>query len=189
MSKVLLKSFYHISKFKYHEDLKEELCRILEEASSEELNAPQAEVYISRCDWQKAKDFNRPWVSFLRKKLFEHMLEIYEDLGYDGFTLHEIWFQQYFTNAMHGWHTHSGNFTNVYYVDLPNNSSKTCILCPFDQKSVIELDVKEGDIVVFPSFVIHQGPKNLSQYKKTIISYNTNVTYSDAIYANHAGIK
>jgi uncharacterized RmlC-like cupin family protein len=96
--------------------------------------------------------------------------------------MQELWFQQYYKNSQHGWHTHSSNFTSVYYLELENDAPKTKIVNAFNQKEIIELNVVEGDIVIFPSFVIHQGPKNISNNRKTIISYNTNATYSDKIY-------
>ena len=52
----------------------------------------------------------------------------------------------------------------------------------YTQQDIIEIDVEEGDVLVFPSFVIHKGPQNISTNKKTIISYNTNIVYSDNIY-------
>ena len=110
------------------------------------------------------------------------ILDIYKELGYDGYTMHDIWFQQYAKHSKHGWHTHSANFTNVYYLQLPAGSPKTQIVSPYDQCNVIEVDVSEGDILVFPSFVIHKAPPNLLDETKTIISYNINATYSNNIY-------
>lgn len=187
MKKIHLDCFYSISKFKYHEQVRDNLLNLISNSKYSSLNFPKAEVNISKCDWDISNDFNREWFLHVKDYLFEDMLDIYKNLGYDGFTLHEIWFQQYLTGAEHGWHTHSSNFTNVYYLELPDNSAKTRLISPFDQKTVIEVDVKEGDIIVFPSFVIHKGPKNQSLNKKTIISYNTNVTYSDDIYNKHLG--
>lgn len=187
MAKFHLECFFDISTFPYHRDVRSELLNYINNSDYKQIIHNSAEVNISRCDWHKAKDFQKLWFRYIQENLFNAMLKIYRDLGYDGFTLHEIWFQQYEHESMHGWHTHSCNFTNVYYLELPDEGSKTQLINPFDQKTVIELDVKEGDIVVFPSFVIHKGPKNLSQKRKTIISYNTNVTYSDNIYANHLG--
>ena len=188
MQKFPLTCCYSIQKFSQHENLKNIILSEIEKSDYTSPLFEKAEVDISKCDWNNAKDFTRKWFISLKDSLFTDMLSIYDSLGYDGFTLQEIWFQQYYNGSQHGWHTHSSNFTNVYYLDLPENSSKTQIVSPYDQKSIIELEVKEGDIVTFPSFVIHKGPKNMSN-RKTIISYNTNVTYSDKIYAQHLGEK
>tara|TARA_B110000483_G_C18199552_1_gene544570 strand:+ start:310 stop:879 length:570 start_codon:yes stop_codon:yes gene_type:complete len=187
MYKEHLDCCYSISKFTQHKQVKHSLLDII---SKSEFTSPQffeTEVDISRCDWHLATSFNREWVLHIKDFLFDDMLEIYKNLGYDGFTLQEIWFQQYLTGSEHGWHTHSSNFTNVYYLELPETASKTQIIVPWDQKTVIEIDVKEGDILSFPSFVIHKGPKNLSSEKKTIVSYNTNLTFSDNLYNTYLG--
>ena len=187
MQKFSLECFYIIKKFKYHSQIKDYLLTEISDAECQHLYSENAEVNITKCDWHISTDYNRNWFKLLKDMLFEEMLDMYSQVGYDGFTLQEIWFQQYQQNAQHGWHTHSSNFTNVYYLDLPADSSKTQIVSPYDQQTVIELDVSEGDIVSFPSFVIHKGPKNNADMHKTIISYNTNVTYSDNIYDKNLG--
>ena len=182
MKKLHLDSFYTITKFKDHEQVKSGLLDLLENSPYESPSLPSSEVNISRCDWHLSNNFQRPWVLFIKDQLLAQMLEIYKQVGYDGYTLQEIWFQQYLSNSGHGWHTHSSNFTNVYYLELPDDTPTTQLISPFDQKTIIDIDVSEGDILTFPSFVIHRGPVNQSIKQKSIISYNTNVTYSDQIY-------
>lgn len=189
MQKKLLECFYTISKFSDHEQIRDNLLDLLSNSNYTSPKHPQSEVDITKCDWNVAQDFHRPWVEYLKDKLLQHMLEVYKNVGYDGYTLHEIWFQQYLTGSGHGWHTHSGNFTQVYYLEMPEDAPKTQLVSPFDQKTIIEVDVQEGDIISFPSFVIHKGPQNNSTKQKTIISYNTSVTYSDDIYGKHLGEK
>jgi hypothetical protein len=38
-----------------------------------------------------------------------------------------------------------------------------------------KFSVKEGDILIFPSFILHRGKRNKSNKTKTIISFNCNV--------------
>lgn len=189
MQKKLLDCFYSISKFSEHEQIRNSLLDLISKSEYTSPNHPISEVNISRCDWNNAQDFNRPWVAHIKDALLQHMLEVYKELGYDGFTLHEIWYQQYLKGSGHGWHTHSGNFTQVYYLEMSDDAPKTQLVSPYDQKTVIEVDVKEGDVISFPSFVIHKGPHNQSSKQKTIISFNTSVTYSDDIYGQHLGEK
>jgi len=73
---------------------------------------------------------------------------------------------------MHSWHTHGENFTGVYYVELNEKSPKTQIVNPFDSHSVYELDVSEGDMVIFPSYTLHRAAKMTNDIRKTIISFN-----------------
>lgn len=183
MQKTHLDCFYVIKNLDQHEQIKQSLLSKINQADYKPCIDTECETNITKTDWHLSKDFTRPWVQFLNQYLLDEMLEIYKSVGYDGFTLHEIWFQQYAQSSSHGWHTHSSNFTSVYYLDLPDDAPKTQLVHPYDQKNIITLNVEEGDIVVFPSFVLHRAPPNKAQDLKTIISYNTNITYSNEIYA------
>lgn len=182
MIKHRLECAYLIAKFPYHDQIKTDLLILIERSESNSVFDLGCSTNITRADWHIAQDFKREWTDFLFKRLAEPVLNMYKKLGYDGYTLHEIWYQQYHKNSEHGWHTHSSNFTNVYYLELPSSAPKTKIVSPYDQKTVIEVDVEEGDILLFPSFVIHKAPANPSNKRKTIISYNINATYSNEIY-------
>jgi len=182
MKKYRLDCAYIVSEFRNHKLVKKELLSLIDHAEFESITDNGSETNITKADWHKAQDFGRDWVKLFADNFAEDILNVYQDLGYDGFTLHELWFQQYIQNSGHGWHTHSSNFTNVYYLELPKNSPKTQIVNPYNQTEVIEIDVKEGDLLTFPSFVIHRAPENTSPNRKTIISYNINATYSNEIY-------
>ena len=71
---------------------------------------------------------------------------------------------------MHNWHIHGENYTGVYYLELPDDTPKTELIDQYDKK--ITVKANEGDIVIFPSFIIHRGPKVLNDSRKTIISFN-----------------
>jgi hypothetical protein len=62
----------------------------------------------------------------------------------------------------------------VYYLDLPDHAPKTQLINPFNQEQIVMPDIKEGDILVFPSYVIHRAPKIKENINKTIISFNCN---------------
>jgi hypothetical protein len=126
---------------------------------------------INKVDWQFAKDFNRPWVQEFMKFLEPSLFNIANELGFTNFRIHEIWFQQYEHNGAHGWHTHSSNFTGVFYLDLPAGSPKTQLVEPFSNK-IINPDIQQNDIIIFPSFTVHRAPTNLGDKPKTIISFN-----------------
>jgi hypothetical protein len=182
MKKHHLDCAYLVSKFRYHEKIKEELLLLIDEAEYNSPKVASAEVNITKADWYNATSTTREWFKYLVGPLTEQLKEMYMELGYDGFTIHEMWFQQYLQNSEHGWHSHSSNFTNVYFLELPEGTPKTQIVSPYDQKTVIEVDVQEGDLLIFPSFTLHKAPVNKSSKRKTIISYNIDATYSDKIY-------
>ena len=80
----------------------------------------------------------------------------------------QYWFQQYLQASSFGWHQHNGHFAFIYYVELPEMSECTEFL------NYGHFNLKEGDIIFFPTFLIHQSPKIISNQQKTIISANVN---------------
>lgn len=184
MKKNKIESFYIIKNFSHHNEVKNILLEIIDGSPYDSPKSIESEVNISKADWFDSSNFSRQWVQFLLKYLIDDILEMHKEMGFDGFKLNEIWFQQYYKSSEHGWHNHSSNFTNVYYLELPKNSPKTLLLNPFDKKTIIEVDVEEGDLLIFPSYVLHKAPKNNGD-RKTIISYNLDSTYSDDIYGKN----
>ena len=91
-----------------------------------------------------------------------------------------MWFQQYANGSQHGWHIHGDHMTAVYYLDLPKDSPKTEWINPMDN-TVNQFDVEEGDIIIFPSWIVHRAPINESNNMKTIISWNFNLDNHPAI--------
>lgn len=127
---------------------------------------------INRVDWHSAKDFDRPWVKEFMTFLEPNLKEMAFNSGFENYRIHEIWFQQYDTNGSHGWHTHSSNFTGVFYLDLPDGSPKTELVDPLSLNRINVPDIQQNDIIIFPSFVVHRAPKNNGDKTKTIISFN-----------------
>lgn len=134
---------------------------------------------IIRCDWSTSRhDVNREWLKSIDYPLNIHINEWCNIMGYQTFNITEIWFQQYATGGKHAWHTHGNNFTSVYYVHLPEGSPQTEWINPVT-KDIHTFDVQEGDIIIFPSWVIHRAPVNNSEETKTIISWNMDVLLRD----------
>ena len=84
-----------------------------------------------------------------------------------------MWYQQYLEGDTHGWHIHGQHYTGVYYLEFPEGSSKTEICSPFSLNKK-QIDVKEGDFIVFPAHFIHRGLPNKTM-RKTIVSFNFDV--------------
>jgi hypothetical protein len=173
-----------VKSFTSHNEIKNNLLSLIDNAEYKSPYAEIAEVNITKTDWHNSQQ-PREWSSYLNQILMPEMLEMYNGLGYDNFVLTEIWFQQYLKESEHGWHIHGGNFTNVYYLELPEGTPKTQLVNPYNQKDIIEVDVKEGDLLVFPSYVLHKAPKNMSSNRKTIVSFNVEVGYSDNNYGKN----
>lgn len=76
------------------------------------------------------------------------------------------WFQQYLQSSSFGWHGHNAHWAMVYYVELPEMTEATEFL------NFGQFDVKEGDMIFFPTFLNHRSPEIKSNQRKTIISSN-----------------
>lgn len=77
----------------------------------------------------------------------------------------KCWFQQYVKGTSFGWHTHPrSNLAIVYYPELPKGAGT-------EFKNIADLDIREGDILVFPAFLVHRS-RSLTDGRKTIVAFN-----------------
>ncbi len=100
-------------------------------------------------------------------------------LNLKDFHIRAMWFQQYGKNGTHGWHVHEQNYTGVYYLELPKSAPLTELIDPTNIKNRFKIKAKEGDIVLFPSFVIHRSGKMKTKNRKTIVSFNLEFQHID----------
>tara|TARA_B100000029_G_scaffold22661_1_gene22669 strand:+ start:917 stop:1519 length:603 start_codon:yes stop_codon:yes gene_type:complete len=166
-----------IEKLKVHLKIKNKLINLINNAKADYLNQQQGYYsdLIHRLDWNNSHDFNREWVKFLKPYLSKQLKKFANLLGYQDIKFANLWFQQYNQNGKHGWHIHSENYTGVYYVKFSANAAKTELINPFSQNEKIVIDAKEGDLVIFPSYVIHRAPTQKQSFKKIIVSFNFNL--------------
>ena len=116
-------------------------------------------------------DYNISKAERTYKQLMDNVVlpYVYELEEMYGIALEKImtyWFQQYFQGSDFGWHQHNGHWAMVYYVELPEMCESTEFL------NYGQFNVKEGDIIFFPTFLIHRSPKIISNQRKTIIATN-----------------
>jgi hypothetical protein len=180
-----LNSFYLQNYFFKHTEIKNDLLNLIKYSNYSSPKAEIAEVDISKTDWNFCENMQRDWVKFIKDDLFFDIKKMFLEANFFDFSCNQIWFQQYFKNSQHGWHTHGCNFTGIYYLDLPLDSPKTILIEPYDLKTKINVNIKEGDILIFPSYVLHKAPKNQSNRSKTIISFNMDVKYLDEFYGKN----
>ena len=176
-----------IKPFTKHEEIKEQLAQEIAEATCDHLvenPGPWGRTHldITRCDWKIARDFERKWVKTFIPALEQELKVIYTSLGYDYVGINQLWFQQYNTKSFHNWHTHTVcQWTGVYYLKLPKDGPKTEIVDVVTKRTLL-LDVKEGDICCFPSFIIHRAPVNRCEETKLIVSWNISTDVHGFIY-------
>lgn len=134
---------------------------------------------VSKTDWNLPLDSTRNYLDFFYKHIGRPvMYQLSVFLGADNWKIHNGWFQQYNENSSHTWHNHIGtNFSNVYFLELPDVNDKTQIKY-LRTNSLTEYEVEEGDLLTFPAHLLHRSKPNLGG-RKTVISFN-----SDFIYKN-----
>ena len=134
---------------------------------------------VSRADYNHMNSFERSWVKKFIPSLFVSVEKILSQAGYKiegkrGVDFIDIWFHQYLEGDTYGWHVHTHQFSGIYYLEFGKSSGKTQICSPFSFKTK-KINVKEGDIVIFPSHILHRALPNKSE-RKTVISFNFNLT-------------
>ena len=127
---------------------------------------------ISELDWDNSGDFNRPWVKDILPHLSYNLTKLIKRLNYSNILIENVWYQKYNTQSYHGWHIHSGHYTGVLYLEYPKETPPTQLIF---NNEIISIDATEGDLIIFPSIVVHRSPINESQLQKTIISFNFRV--------------
>lgn len=116
-------------------------------------------------------DFNIPsaprtYSKLMNQLLYPYITELAESYGLKYRDGNKYWFQQYLQASDFGWHDHNGHFAAVYYLELPEMTEATEFL------NYGQFNVKEGDVIFFPTFLVHRSPMIKSNKRKTIIATN-----------------
>lgn len=155
-----------ITKIKNSKEINKNLLKLINEIKN-----PYSEGLfsnISNTDWNLQKEQNKKHIEYFFKIIRPYMDKIAFKLKSKNWQIHNCWFQQYLKSDYHQWHTHpSTNFSNVYFIELPNKLLATEIL------KHKKLNIKEGYLLTFPGYLYHRSPVNKSKKRKTIISFNS----------------
>ena len=91
----------------------------------------------------------------------------------------DIWYQKYYKHDYHMTHNHGAlGWSSVVYVEFdPEIHTGTRLLSPFGNHidgTVMEYlpKIEEGDMILFPSSILHESSINRTDKRRTIISYN-----------------
>lgn len=169
-----------VSPLEGHGKIKDEILELIARSSDSSMvdsenyiDADHHKSNISKLDWDKCRDFSRPWVELFLPKFATSVGPIIKGMAYEGLRIEQMWYQQYLTGSHHAWHIHDYHYTGVYYLEYPKGSAKTEICSPYSLKKQ-SVEIKEGDFIIFPAHWIHRAPANNS-IRKTIISYNFSI--------------
>jgi hypothetical protein len=168
-----MNSFYLVDKIEQHSMIKDRLLSLLDRWPSEHHRSGSDDVdRVDKLDWGDSKNVDRPWVRLFAPILQHRLVQMMHQVGYKDVNIENLWFQQYVENDIHNWHIHGSTWVGVYYLEMDPSSPITELMDPTTQKIKIVPDLVEGDIIVFPSHVIHRAPRLSSNIRKTIISFN-----------------
>ena len=175
MKKIRIDDCICHSKIKEHLDIRDSILSEIDKSSDGDLE--QLDSFytdsISKLDWNKSADIERPWFKIFVPVFIENLKEVLISIGYAKSIIKNVWYQQYLEGDTHGWHIHDEHYTGVYYLEFPEGCSQTEIVSPYNFK-VEKIDIVEGDFIIFPAHCIHRGLPNTKK-RKTIISYNFSI--------------
>jgi len=168
-----LKLFYILTDIKEHQQHKNILLSLIDKMEQSKIN--DGKDIISKTDWSLPHNIKREYISFFYSMIKPYMNIMANKLKCKSWDISNTWYQTYKKGDTHSWHIHPEvNYTNVYYVDLPDEAIKTQIYDIVEDKILDEIQVKEGQLFTFPANIIHRSPINTSDKSKTIISFNSN---------------
>ena len=168
-------SFLIINSVKDNYKHKEILLNLIEKIDKNEMK--NSDDNITNSDWNLPKETEREYMKyFLEHVVNEPMNKMTKHFKSENWNIPNVWFQQYYKSDYHDWHLHAYcQFTNVYFIELPNNEDKTEIFDLLTNKTVEYVDIKEGDILTIPSNFIHRSKAINTNKRKTVISFNSNI--------------
>ena len=112
--------------------------------------------------------------SEFKKEFYNVLMDYY---CAENFNLDYAWYQQYKTGDLHDWHFHpTSNISFVYFLEL-NSYKESTQFFDIKKRKIFQPKVKEGDVIVFPSFTPHRSPRIKTKNRKTVISGNMNLKY------------
>jgi hypothetical protein len=161
----------YILKFDEHHIIKNDLLHIISNQESEKII--DDDQSISKTDWKLEIGKRREYFDFLSQYIKPYLFKIFEDMEVPGvFNFGNVWFQQYCKHDTHEWHTHGGSvWSGIYYLEFPKDGPATTFAIPY-MKEYYTPKIEEGDILLFPSLLMHKSPGNTSDGRKTVIVFN-----------------
>tara|TARA_Y100000004_G_scaffold11023_1_gene11980 strand:+ start:238 stop:786 length:549 start_codon:yes stop_codon:yes gene_type:complete len=154
-----------------HKDFKNDFLREIENSPGEKRVNGLGEL-ISETDYQNCDDLSREYVKLFFDVFNPYIRKLIDTVNSNSLDVKHIWYQKYIKNDIHTWHVHADcMFAGVYFLDMPNSKSKTELYDIYNKK-IIDYQAKEGDLIIFPSFIPHRS--NYTPSRKTVISFNIN---------------
>jgi len=141
--------------------------KILKEINKTPANTTQG---VHKTDWETDSLLRRSYWEDYVKEIADRCIDVLKKDLYGKVRKktwhHNHWFHIYKKDSQFDWHTHAqSNFSGIYYISLSNKKYKT-------EFNKMDLSVEEGNLLIFPSFLLHRSPLIKNQTKKIIVSFN-----------------
>ena len=164
-----------VNTVKNHEEHKKTLLKLI--GDFERLHDTKDYTNCST-DFGISQDIERDYLDYFHIHILDDVIEsISKQLGLAPceWDVLMAWFQQYNQSNVHSWHNHAyTQFTNCYFLELPDASHKTEILDI--NGNILEYDAKEGDIITFPAWMKHRSKPHKGE-QKTVIAFNLDFSF------------
>lgn len=164
-----------ISRAEDHAVIKPEILAIIN--SADKFSHSWKDGRITNTDFHVKVNFCRGtseqyWELF-KPSAHQHLNKLCDFFRQPRFYIDAYWFQEYHLGDQHTWHTHGAcMFSSVYYLALPDGACKTTFRI-FGEE--VEFDVSEGDIISFPSHIMHCSKKHKGEQPKVVIAFNSSL--------------
>lgn len=179
IKKFEIKDFILKDEFENHLNIKKNLTTLIAEAKDEGWynNNGNFNDRLLKTDWPLAANSQRSWVKYFVNDLNHQLNKFANYLGYTSVLINKVWYQIYERNNIHNWHIHSSNYSGVYFLKMPEDDENnyTEFLTSNDFEKSFKIRVKEGDVIFFPSHIIHRAPALQKDETKIIISWNLDI--------------
>jgi len=168
-----LNTYYVVTKIKEHQQNKMNLLSLMNSLPLSKINTDVDK--ICKTDWNLPKETKRDYIDLFISMISPYMDEMAKKMKFNKWNIDNVWFQMYGKNNTHNWHVHNyANWTNVYYLHLPNKELKTEIYDVKNENIIDNIKVNEGEIVTFPAGMLHRSPVNNTDELKAVIAFNSN---------------
>lgn len=159
-----------ISKMRSHSEVKNNILNFISNDGAGGILSADEKIHKSDYHLSHQK---REWLDIFYREVKPCMEDVREELGLNSWSIHQAWYQWYERGDFHKRHIHPCcSFTAVYFLKLPDVSIKTKLYADSGSIAVNMPEISEGDVLFFPSAIMHESPPNKFDDSKIVVAFN-----------------
>ena len=167
---------YWIVSFEEHKQIKNKLLDCLKTTEKyKDKNITELDYELTSNEIIDTPEYQKLFFKYFNRYIDKFVEPFKQIKTIGGYEVNNCWFQKYYENDYHDWHIHPySNLSFVYYLQLTDPVYATEFFFPEINSITIKAkDVKEGDVLIFPSQVSHRSPVYTeANSHKIIIAFN-----------------